>query len=142
VRLSRGRSICAEVIREERLVRYGGIQGFAGLFMIALVCVGFVQAGWRGVLTAILASWNAWPAIARQEPPPAGGTVRTPTALERGQRLGGVTGAVLVCIGLVHGGWRMGWAWGAAGYVLGLALGFVAVALMGVIRRPREPRQL
>jgi hypothetical protein len=110
--------------------------------MIALVCVGFVQAGWRGVLTAILASWNAWPAIARQEPPPAGGFVRTPTALEQGQRLGGVTGAVLVCIGLVHGGWRMGWAWGAAGYVLGLALGFVAVALMGVIRRPQEPRQL
>ena len=47
------------------MVRYGGIQGFAGLFMIALVIAGFVQAGWSGVLTAILASWNAWPAIAR-----------------------------------------------------------------------------
>ena len=118
------------------MVRYGGIQGFAGLFMIALVCVGFVQAGWRGVLTAILASWNAWPAIARQEP--ASGVVRPPTPIERGQRLGGVTGAILVCIGLVHGGWRMGWAWGAAGYVLGLALGFVAIALMAVVRRQRQ----
>lgn len=118
------------------MVRYGGIQGFAGLFMIALVCVGFVQAGWRGVLTAVLASWNAWPAIARQEP--AVGVISPPTAIQKGQRLGGVTGAVLVCLGLVHGGWRMGWAWGAAGYVLGLGLGFLAVALMSVIRRQRQ----
>ena len=118
------------------VARYGGIQGFAGLFMIALVIAGFIQAGWRGVLTAVLASWNAWPAIARQEPPT--GAIRPPTPLERGQRLGGVTGAVLVCIGLVHGGWRMGWAWGAAGYVLGLGLGFLVVALMSVMRGQRQ----
>jgi hypothetical protein len=113
------------------MVRYGGVQGFAGLFMIALLCIGFLQAGWRGLLTALLASWNAWPAIARPEriADPA------PTRLERAQRVGGLIGAVLTCAGLVYGGWRMGWAWGAAGFVTGLALGFLAEALDGVVHR-------
>jgi hypothetical protein len=32
----------------------------------------------------------------------------------------------------------MGWAWGAAGYVLGLALGFMAVAVMSFVRGHRQ----
>jgi hypothetical protein len=113
------------------MARYGGIQGFAGLFMLALLALGFVQAGWRGMLTALLASWNAWPAIARQERI----TTSTPTRIERAQRLGGIIGAVLTCAGLVYGGWRHGWAWGGAGFMIGLALGFTTEAVRDVVGR-------
>lgn len=119
------------------MARYGGIQGFAGLFMIALLAVGLFQAGWRGVLTALLASWNAWPAIAKQERI----TTKTPTRIERAQRLGGIIGALLTCAGLVYGGWDYGWAWGGAGFITGLALGFTTEALRGVIFRLRHPGQ-
>jgi hypothetical protein len=117
------------------MARYGGIQGFAGLFMIALLAVGLFQAGWRGVLTALLASWNAWPAIAKQERI----TTKTPTRIERAQRVGGIIGALLTCAGLVYGGWNYGWAWGSAGFITGLALGFTTEALRGVIHRVRHP---
>jgi hypothetical protein len=118
------------------MTRFRGIEGFAGLFMCILLVVGFVQAGWRGVLTALVASWNAWPAIAREEP--RGAPTPAPSLIDRARRLGGVTGAILACAGLYHGGWRMGWAWGTAGYALGMVVALRVAALVGALREPVE----
>jgi len=94
---------------------------------------GFAAAGLIGALTGFVAAVGTGSglAIAFAE---RGAGVATSGASRAAQRFGGVVAAVACLGGAYHGGWRLGWAWGAGGYAVGV------LAALAVARRHRNHR--
>ena len=110
----------------------GSLFGLAvNIAWLAAAIIGFVQGGWLGALTGVVAGLALYimggAALSRK-----GGASRNALAFGFG------IGLVLIVLGLAIGGWRWGWAGAIAGLVLGTTLSKLFVSIAESRRATRD----
>ncbi len=95
------------------------MQALAALLLLPAAIYGYMQAGFAGVLTALVALVGVGSGLAISAGEHGTG-VQPSGAMATAQRLGGRVAAIASLAGCFYGGWRFGWAWGVGGYVLGI----------------------
>jgi len=109
------------------------MQKLAGYLVLPVALYGLGRDGWVGALTGAVAVFaiGSGLAIFIAE---SGTGVDEAGRIGSVQRLGGAVAAVASLAGVAYGGWRSGWLWAAAGYLLGIAVALVVGLLSGRLR--------
>jgi hypothetical protein len=108
------------------------MQSLGAFLLLPAAIYGFVRGGWAGALTGLVTVLAIGSGLAIFLAEPGTGVEESPRPLP--QRFGGMVAAVATLGGAVHGGWRSGWLWGAAGFLLGLVVALGVGALSGRVR--------
>ena len=124
-RLGRGGSVPDVAPRRRRV----GAKEEVMQALAALLLLPAAQAGFAGVLTALVALVGVGSGLAISAGEYGTG-VQPSGAMATAQRLGGRVAAIASLAGCFYGGWRFGWAWGVGGYVLGIVCA-LGLALAG-----------
>lgn len=110
------------------------MQGLAVFAALGLVGYGLVVGGLLGALTGFVAGVGVGSGLAIFFGERGTGVAGLGTRLRASQQIGGLLAAVGCGAGVIYGGWHLGWAWGSAGWVVGVLLGLFFAALTGSLR--------
>lgn len=98
------------------------------MLTLGAVAVGATQAGFAGALTGLVSVLTVGGSSLNALGYSRDGIGTTDDARGRAERLSALLSGGGALAAVIYGGWRLGWAWGIAGYVIGMTVGMGATA--------------